>query len=71
MLEAFPEDTAPRYLLQDRDKICGEDFRQRFPSGILISAGQWAVFARPRDLPKKEIEGRLGTVQDIQKRRSP
>lgn len=27
--EAFPEDTAPRYLLRDRDKIYGEDFRQR------------------------------------------
>src|SRR5215471_7339324 len=29
MMEAFPEDTAPRYLLRDRDKIYGEDFRQR------------------------------------------
>jgi hypothetical protein len=29
MVEAFPEDTAPRYLLRDRDKIYGEDFRRR------------------------------------------
>jgi len=29
MVEAFPEDTAPRYLLRDRDKIYGCDFRQR------------------------------------------
>ena len=29
MMEAFPEDTAPRYLLRDRDKIYGEDFRER------------------------------------------
>jgi len=29
MAEAFPEDTAPRYLLRDRDKIYGEDFRIR------------------------------------------
>jgi len=29
MAEAFPEDTAPRYLLRDRDKIYGEDFRSR------------------------------------------
>ena len=29
MMEAFPEDTAPRYLLRDRDKIYGEDFCQR------------------------------------------
>jgi hypothetical protein len=30
MVEAFPEDTAPRYLLRDRDKIYGCDFHERF-----------------------------------------
>jgi len=29
MVEAFPEDTAPRYLLRDRDKIYGDEFRKR------------------------------------------
>jgi len=29
MVEAFPEDTARRYLLRDRDKIYGDDFRSR------------------------------------------
>ena len=29
LVEAFPFDEAPRYLLQDRDQICGEYFRQR------------------------------------------
>ena len=29
MLEAFPEDTAPRYLLRDRDQIYGEGFRHQ------------------------------------------
>ncbi len=29
MVGAFPEDTAPRYLLRDRDKNYGYDFRQR------------------------------------------
>jgi putative transposase len=29
MIEAFPEDTAPRYLLRDRDQIYGEEFRRR------------------------------------------
>jgi putative transposase len=29
MVEAFPEDTTPRYLLRDRDKIYGYDFRER------------------------------------------
>jgi transposase InsO family protein len=31
-VEAFPEDTAPRYLLRDRDKIYGRDFRERIQS---------------------------------------
>ena len=29
MIEAFPDDTAPRYLLRDRDGIYGIDFRER------------------------------------------
>ena len=29
MIEAFPEDSAPRYLLRDRDSIYGEEFRRR------------------------------------------
>jgi hypothetical protein len=29
MIEAFPEDTAPRFLLRDRDQRYGEEFRRR------------------------------------------
>jgi hypothetical protein len=29
MIEAFPEDQAPRYLVRDRDGICGEYFQKR------------------------------------------
>jgi hypothetical protein len=29
MLEAFPFDTAPKYLLRDRDRIYGEEFRKQ------------------------------------------
>jgi len=29
VVEAFPFDTAPRFLIRDRDKICGQDFRER------------------------------------------
>ena len=29
IVEAFPEDSSPRYLIRDRDQIYGEDFRQR------------------------------------------
>jgi len=32
MVEAFPEDTAPRYLLRDWDKIYGREFCQRIRS---------------------------------------
>ena len=28
MLEAFPFDTAPKYLLRDRDRIYGQEFRR-------------------------------------------
>jgi putative transposase len=29
MIEAFPDDTSPRFLLRDRDSIYGEEFRSR------------------------------------------
>jgi putative transposase len=29
IVEAFPEETAPRFLLRDRDRIYGEEFRRR------------------------------------------
>ena len=32
IVEAFPFDTPPRYLLRDRDNICGERFRRRVRS---------------------------------------
>jgi putative transposase len=35
IIEAFPEDTAPRFLLRDRDQIYGEEFRRRV-SGMKI-----------------------------------
>src|SRR5258706_1982 len=31
ILEAFPFDTAPRYLLRDRDSIYGQEFRNQVP----------------------------------------
>ena len=35
MIQAFPEDTAPRFLVRDRDKIYGERFRRAVePLGI-------------------------------------
>ncbi len=35
MVEAFPWETAPRYLLRDRDAIYGERFRRRVRSLLI------------------------------------
>jgi len=43
MVEAFPYDTAPRYLLHDRDSIYGERFRRR-----VCSLGIDEVLIAPR-----------------------
>jgi transposase InsO family protein len=32
IIESFPEDAAPRYLMRDRDRIYGSEFRQRIRS---------------------------------------
>jgi hypothetical protein len=40
MVEAFPEDTAPRYLLRDRDKIYGCEFHQLAFSACVMHSGQ-------------------------------
>ena len=42
MIEAFPEDTAPRWLLRDRDAIYGDVFRRR-----VASMGIGEVVSRP------------------------
>ena len=34
VVEAFPWDTAPKYLLRDRDSIYGEFFRNRLKSRV-------------------------------------
>lgn len=42
LLQAFPCDTAPRYLLRDRDSIYGETFRE-----LVSSMGISEVLAAP------------------------
>jgi putative transposase len=37
--EAFPWDTAPRYLLRDRDASYGEDFRRQVAASNCQSCG--------------------------------
>ncbi len=35
LVEAFPKDTAPRYLLRDRDSIYGGYFRRRVKNMVI------------------------------------
>jgi hypothetical protein len=39
VVDAFPDDTAPRWLLRDRDSIYGEAFRRRV-TGMGIAEGE-------------------------------
>ena len=43
LVEAFPDDTAPRWLLRDRDTIYNEQVRRR-----IVSLGMTDVVSRPR-----------------------
>src|SRR5262249_28961709 len=56
IIEAFPEETAPRFLLRDRDHIYGEEFRRRV-AGMKIEEvmtaphSPWQSCASPKPHP--------------------
>ena len=52
MVEAFPWDPAPEYLLRDRDKIYGAIFRKR-----VHSLGMREALIAPRSPWQKELNG--------------
>jgi transposase InsO family protein len=54
ILEAFPEDTAPRYLIRDRDQIYGECFRNR-----LRDLGSTEVLTAPQSAWQNPLAQRL------------
>ena len=59
IVEAFPEETAPRFLLRDRDQIYGEDFR-RLVAGMQIEE----VIISPRSpWQNPYVERLIGTVR--------
>ena len=59
MREAFPWDTAPRYLLRDRDRIFGEDFVDQ-----VKSMGIKQVLSVPRSpWQRAYIERVIGTIR--------
>ena len=59
IVEAFPDDSAPRYLLRDRDGIYGDEFRRRV-KGIGIAE----VLAAPARLGRTPfVERVIGTIR--------
>ena len=59
IIETFPEDTAPRYLLRDRDKIYGEEFRQR-----IRSLGMEEVLSAPASpWQRAYVERLIGSIR--------
>jgi transposase InsO family protein len=59
IVEALPDDSAPRYLLRDRDSIYGREFRQRV-KGIGIAE----VLAAPRSPWQNPfVERVIGTIR--------
>jgi len=63
IIEAFPEDTAPRYMVRDRDGIYGEQFRRRIEGiGIeeVLTAPQSSVPPMPCSSPQRPIQRQRG-----------
>jgi transposase InsO family protein len=59
IIETFPEDTALRYLLRDRDKIYGEEFRQR-----IRSLGMEEVLSAPASpWQRAYVERLIGSIR--------
>jgi hypothetical protein len=59
LVEAFPDDSAPRYLLRDRDSIYGGEFRRR-AKGMLIAE----VLTAPRSPWQNPfVERVIGTIR--------
>ncbi len=52
MVDAFPWDTAPRYLLRDRDQIYGGYFDRRV-AGLEIEQADGATFAVAQSVRRK------------------
>jgi len=59
MVEAFPEDTALRFLLRDRDRIDGEEFRRRV-AGMMIEEVMTALHS-PWQSPY--VERLIGSIR--------
>src|SRR5262249_46869350 len=73
MLEAFPFDTAPKYLLRDRDRIYGQEFRKQveviaptthaMTKAILESFGAWKNSQTHKPMPPMATAGPSGILK--------
>jgi transposase InsO family protein len=59
IIEAFPEETGPRFLLRDRDQIYGEEFRRRI-AGLKIDE---AITAARSPWQNPFVERIIGSVR--------
>lgn len=50
IVEAFPFNESPRYLLRDRDGIYGDDFRQRVANMGLEEVAVWRLLGDERSV---------------------
>jgi len=57
IIEAFPWNTAPRYLLRDRDGVYGDEFRRR---GIRWCSRRASCRCRMEDVPESTLVFRRG-----------
>jgi transposase InsO family protein len=59
IIEAFPDETAPRFLLRDRDQIFGEEFHRR-----IIGMGIEGVMTAPRNpWQNPYVERLIGSIR--------
>jgi putative transposase len=59
IIEAFPDETAPRFLLRDRDQIFGEEFRRR-----ITGMGIEEVMTAPRSpWQNPYVERLIGSIR--------
>ena len=59
MLEAFPFDTAPRYLLRDRERFYGQEFRNQ----VAVMTIKEVLSAPRSPWPRAYVERVIGSIR--------
>jgi putative transposase len=58
IVHAFPDDSAPRYLLRDRDQVYGEQFRHRVNGMRIDEAKGYTLLRRSRVSSFRDLRAR-------------